>query len=582
MKKSVKCLISVISTLSLLLQNCAVFAETASPAEKKEAETGQIKVSVSPALPLSSPVKFTAELSGGGTQTFTLPENSVSDTEISFTGLTEGEHTLKLSAKGFADYIQTVNVTEQAVSVRLATDFLEGISYEQGFAYPGTLLVGDVSGDGVIDDKDKTTLLDNIDNGSEQTACDLNGDGVVDLIDLEYFAKGYQSKGTTAVPEIIISSVVIKPSAGEGTVIEGNLEKLFTKQGSVTLSPLSGNTISESDPVSLIFDIDASEAASHADGIVIGCSEENPVTKATVDIVYTENGKEYTQIAVIENGVHHLLDTDSVTVEQDSHGNIHINLGSQVAVKKVTLKIVGTEKNTDLAEISYVEFVNGMENRIPEPDMDIPQNLRAEAGNKTISLTWDSCKNVTGYEVKIEQGSASETKRVTGNAISITSFGGKKLENGTEYTVSVQSVNGSWYSGYCGSVTVAPKASSKPAKVDGLTAAGEFSSIKLSWKKAEDAESYNVYYKESGTRDYIKIEGIKSTSYTISGLKSLTEYFVYVSAVNDIGEGSPSLTVSAATTDLQPAEMPQYYLINTGNAGEKGAHIISARKITAP
>lgn len=576
MKKSVKCLISVISALSLQLtplQSCTVFAQ-ASASTASEEKTGQVKVSISPALPLSSPVEFTAELSGGGTQTLVLGENAAADSEISFTGLSAGEHTLKLSAEGFADYTQTIKVTEQTATVKLATDFLKGINYEQGSAHPGTLLVGDVNGDGVIDDTDKNTLLNGIDGGLEQG--DLNGDGVVDLIDLEYLAKGYRSEGTTAVPEIIISSAVIKPSAGEGTVIDGNLEELFTKAGSVTLSPASGKNISEDDPVSLVFDIDASEAASHADGIVIGCSEDNPVTKATVDIVYTENGSEYTQVAVIENGVHHLIDTDSVVVEQDGQGNIHINLGSQVAVKKITLKIVGTVKNTDLAEISYVEFVNGMENRIPEPDMDIPENLRAEVGNKIITLNWDGCKNVTGYEVKIVQGSKSEIKRVTGNSIGITSFLEGKLENGTEYTVSVQSVNGAWQSGFCDSITAVPKASSKPAKVDGLSAAGGFNCIKLSWKKAEDAESYNVYYKESGTRDYIKISGITSTSYTVSGLKSLTEYFAYVSAENDIGEGSSSLTVSAVTTDMQPAEMPLYYLINTGEEGEKGAHILSA------
>lgn len=575
MKKSVKCLISIVTALALQLptiQSYAAFAEEALPAAAEE--TGQVKVSVSPALPLSSPVTFTAELSGAGTKTLTLGENSVYDEEVSFVGLTPGAHTLKLSADGFADYTQTVNVTEQTASIKLATDFLKGITYEQGFAYPGTLLVGDVNGDGIIDDSDKNVLLDGIDGGGE--IGDLNGDGAVNLIDLEYLAKGYQSKGTTAVPEIVVSSAVITPSAGEGTVIGGDPEALFTKAGSVTLSTENGNPISEDNPVSLIFDIDASEAASHADGIVIGCSGENTVTKATVDIVYTENGNEYTQIAVIENGVHHLLDTDSVTVEQDSSGNIHINLGSQVAVKKITLKIFGTDKNTDLAEISYVEFVNGMENRIPEPDMDIPENLRAEAGNKIITLSWDGCKNVTGYEVKIEQDGRSELKRVTGNAISITSFCEDKLENGTVYTVSVQSVNGAWYSGYCDSITVSPKATSKPAKVDGLAAVGDFNSVKLSWKKAEDAESYNIYYKESGTRDYVKISGVTSTSYTITGLKSLTEYFVYVAAENDLGEGSPSLTVSAVTTDMQPAQMPEYYLINTGEAGEKGAHIISA------
>ncbi len=574
MKKTVIALVSVISALSLLLipiQAPAIFAETT---KEKTEGTGQVNVSVSPALPLSSPVEFTAELSGGVTQTFTLDADGSSEKQISFKGLAPGDYTLKLSADGFADYTQTLSVTEQASSVKLTTDFIEGITYEQGFAYPGTLLIGDVNNDGIINESDKTTLLDSIDTGAGNG--DLNGDGEIDLVDLEYLAKGYKTEGATAVPEIVISSSVIKPSAGEGTDVEGSFEELLTKEGSVTLSPANGENISDENPVSLVFDIDGKESAAGADGIVIGCSEENPVSKATVDIVYIEGGKEYTQVAVIENGVHHLLDTDSVTVEQDSRGNIHINLGDQVAVKKITIKIVGMVKNTNLAEISYVEFVNGMENRIPEPEMDIPENLSGVPGSKSFVLTWDGCKNVTGYEVKIEQGGAVDVKKVTGSSISISSFNEDELENGTPYTVSVQSVNGAWRSGYCDAITVIPKATSKPKKVDYLTATGAFNSVKLSWKKAEDAETYNVYYKESGAAEYVKKEGITGTSYTISGLKTLTEYLVYVTGVNDIGEGSPSLTVSAVTTDRDPAEMPEYFLINTGEAGEKGAHIISA------
>ena len=265
MKKTVIALISVISALSLLLfpfQDPAIFAERT---EEKTEGTGQVNVSVSPALSLDSPVEFTAELSGGFTRTLILDANGGSEKEVSFKGLTPGDYTLKLSADGFADYTQTLSVSEQASSVRLATDFLEGITYEQGFAYPGTLLIGDVNNDGVIDDSDKTALLDSIDSGSDLG--DLNGDGKIDLVDLEYLAKGYKTEGTVAVPEIVISSSVIKPSAGEGTEVNGSFEELLTKEGSVTLSPENGENISDENPVSLVFDIDAEESATGADEI---------------------------------------------------------------------------------------------------------------------------------------------------------------------------------------------------------------------------------------------------------------------------------------------------------------------------
>lgn len=568
MRRSVKCLISIISSLLLPLQGVEIFAQTA----ENDALTGQVNVLISPALTMNNPVDFTVELSG---EKIKLTLDNDGEEEVSFKGLSKGNYELKVSAEGFADYIQTVRVDEQAANVKLSTDFLEGIDYQQGLPHPGTLLVGDVDGNGVIDDSDRETLVNSID--SDGDIGDLNGDGEINLIDLEYLSKGYKAEGDTqAVSQVIIPSAVIKPSAGEGTEIEGSTDALFEKSGSIKLFNSNGKEISAENPVSLDFEIDDTGNASHADGIVIGVSEDNPVSKAEVDIVYIENGVEYTQKALVENGVHHLLHTDSVIVEQDSHGNIHINLGDQIAVKKVSIIISGMTRSNNLAEISYVEFVNGMENKIPEPDMDIPEHLTAWAGNKEFVLNWDACKNVTGYEVKVELGGVTEVKKVTGNSIKVSAFNGKKLENETTYKVSVQSVNGAWRSGYCDSTDVTPKATSKPGKPDGLTAKGEYCAVILSWKKAEDAETHNIYYKEAGEDAFIKIEGVKATSYTIEGLKELTEYLVYVTGVNDLGEGPSSLTVSAVTTDLNPAVMPKYNLINTGEPGEKGAHIISA------
>ncbi len=70
--------------------------------------------------------------------------------------------------------------------------------------------------------------------------------------------------------------------------------------------------------------------------------------------------------------------------------------GTQIAVKKVTIKVTATSGGTNLAEISKVEFVNDMESRIPAPQMDIPQNLQVQTGSKTFTVTWDPAVNVTG------------------------------------------------------------------------------------------------------------------------------------------------------------------------------------------
>lgn len=552
--------------------SAAVFAESIKVDSSPVSGTGQVNVVISSALYLRG-AYFTAELTGNGAQTTVVDTDR--DGEVCFTDLSAGDYTLKVSADGFADYSQKISVERQAVTVKLMTDFAEGIDYGKG-SHPGTLLIGDANNDGVIDDNDRRLLTDAIDSGEQGAVTDLNGDGKIDLADLEYLAKGYKTDGSQATPELIIPSSIIVPSAGAGTMADGELDSLFVREGAVRLSA-SGGDISDLNPVILQFDITKQDKAALADGIVIKASEENPVSKAEISIDYTdENGAEDTLTVPVEYGVHHLLDSSEVTAERDQYGNIYINLGSRIAVKRVTFVIYGMSKDNTLAEISYVEFVNGMENKIPEPSADIPQNLSAQAGDKSFVLTWDRCVNVTGYEVMITQGEVSEIKRVTGCSLSVSSLNGKKLVNGTEYTVKAQSVNGTWKSGYGGEITVTPKASSKPERPDGLTAAGAYRSILLSWKNAEDAEWYNVYYKLRAEETYHKIENVAETSYTVTELEDKTEYTAYVTAENTHGESAPSLIASAATTDIDPPVMPKYYLINTGGYGEIGQHIISA------
>lgn len=572
MKHRVKRLTSAAAALMFAVQaNCAVFAENAESAAA-DAYTGQVNVSIASALAMTGNVDFTAELSGNA-QTITLGSDGICG-EACFTNLTQGEYELKVTADGFADYVQTVNVGSQAASVRLMTGFAEGIDYQRG-PHPGALLIGDANNDGMIDDKDRQQLTDAVDGGSTGGLIDLNGDGEFNLVDLEYLAKGYNVDNTHAVSETIIPSTVISPTAGEGTLVEGSLDDLFINKGSVKLSAANG-AISENDPVSLEFEI-TDKTAAQADGIVISVAEDNPVAKAQLEIDYVdENGVEATQVALVEDGVHHLLDSEDVLVEVDGHGNIHINLGSQIAVKKVTFKIFGMKKDDTLAEISSVEFVNGMENKISEPATDIPEELSAEIGDKQFVLKWDSCVNVTGYEVEVTLNGRSELYRVTGNSISVSSFGTSELVNGTTYSARVQSVNGAWRSGWSDSVDVTPKASKKPLKPDGLNAVGGYKSIKASWKKTEDANKYNLYYKKSGDSEFTKIPDISATSYTISDLDDKTKYTIYVTALNELGESAPSLSAVAETTDINPPEMPKFNLINTGEKGEKGAHIIDA------
>ena len=408
---------------------------------------------------------------------------------------------------------------------------------------------------------------------------DLTGDQKTDLADLEYFAKGYQAEGhTLACIEESVSADAISPKPGEDTNVEGNLEDLLKGEGNVTLSTQGGTEISEEHPVSVEFDLSES-ADTQIDGILIETNKENPIQKATVDITYIDaEGNEQTVTAPIENGVEHLLRTSDVQVSMDEDGNIQIHLGSQIAVKKVTLTIQGMQNNNNLAEISQVEFVNGMENRIPKPDMDIPTNLAVETGSEEFTLTWDACKNVTGYEVLIEHNGEQDTYTVKNNSLKVTSFNEKKLVNKEQYTAKVQSVNGTWKSGYSESVTAVPKADKKPDAPENVKAVGKYKSVEVSWKNMKNTEFYNLFYREKGQEEYTKIENITTNSYTISELKENVKYEIYLTGVNELGESDPSLTSTAQTTDLEPAVMPKYKQINTSEEGQVSSHIVSATR----
>lgn len=552
-------------------------------------DVGQVDVSVGTALILNRPVEFTVKLTDSRnvsiTDTITLGGNVVEESRTSFENLADGDYVLTVSARGFATYQQNISVAGRAYAINLTTGFLGGMNYAAGAAHPGVLLIGDANSDGKVDIADSEMIVNAIDSAGrgriyDNAPEDLNGDGEINLVDLEYFAKGYNVTGDTqATAELFVPTVMIMPEAAEGTNVEGDLSALLRDHASVCLTPAAGGAISAENPVALTFDF-ADGNAAMADGILIETQGDNPISDAVISIEYItyENGERVeSEIEVpVTDGVHYLLKNTDVHAEQDSHGNIVLSLGGQIALKKVTLTITGMKRNNNLAEISKVEFVNGMEERIPEPDMDIPEHLTAAAGNKLISLNWDACVNITGYEVLIKQGDRQESVLTAVNSLDISSFGGKELTNYLEYQIRVQSINGTWRSGYGEEVTAIPLPSGKPDKPDNVSATGQYQRITVSWKQMKDTVSYNLYYKESDAAQYQKIENIKENSYIINGLKDLTEYTVYVTGVNEFGESGPSLLAAAKTTDLNPPVVTKYNLINVGQGGEAGAHIISA------
>lgn len=547
--------------------------------------SGMIDVSIGSALFLDKDMELTVTLTGndGYAQTETIGLTCSAETVARFSSLADGEYTLTVSAPGFAPYIQKISVAQKLYSVKLTTGFCKGYTYAEGGIHPGVLMIGDVDGSGAIDDIDKNILVDAIDGMTvpENYVTDLNGDGAADLVDLTFFSMSYKEDiDPLAAIEELVSPLAIKAVVPEGTALKGDPEKLLTGEETVVLTPAGEGEISIDHPVSLEFDMLKDGDAAVFDGITFETGNENPVSEATITIEYTEDGETYTVTVPVRSGVNFLLKESEVYAEIDDNGNIQVHLGNQIAVKKVVLTVTAMQNNNNLAEISKVEFVNGMESRIPEPELDIPENLTAKEGSEKFTVDWTACVNVTGYEVKIEQGDNVETFLSATNSVTVSTFNGKEVKNYTTYKVSVQSVNGTWKSGYCEPVEVTPKPTKRPDKPDNVKASGIYKGINVTWKDMDDTQSYNVFYKvRNSDEEYTKISGITGNQYTINELESLTEYEIYVTGVNELGESPESIHCSAATTDLDPPQPSKYNVINRDETGTPGStHITSVTR----
>ena len=639
-KSFMKRLVSLLLTAVLLTVTCqpaAAQGDTSpQPASVRAKETGQIDVSIIPALSLCSPTEFTVSLTGQKPRTVVLepdegaqfPQNA----ETSFDGLAPDNYTLEVTAPGFAGYRQEIKTeAKNAYRVKLTTGFVSGYNYEKGSLHPGVLLIGDVNGDGQIDEQDRKLMTDAVnesdeknsgnemaagpsesagsasdtENGTMQTPdaepdagsgsadgseseikpTDLNRDGKTDLADLEYFTKGYEEtrRAESSIEKSIPASMITARVSDSNTVVNGELEELLKCGNSVSLSRADKADISKENPVSAEFVIEDGTAG----GIVIETGTDNPVRSAEIGVVTDKSDGEPVWIQVPGTSDTRSLrqvQVQDTTVNKSASGTISIDFGKRVAVKRVVLRITGLEKTGSLAEIAKVTFIGDMKDRIPEPETDIPANLKAAAGSASFTLDWDACENITGYEVSIRQLDAESEEdgkeqviQVTGNTLSVMSLTDtKKVENYKKYEAKVCSVNGLWRSGYSKAVTVEPKPSKLPDAPDYVTAKGQYKALQVSWKMMKDSETFNLYYKRADETSFTKIEGIAENTYTVTGLGERVKYEVYITGVNHIGEGRPSLTASAVTKSIELAKVPKYKMINKAAGGEVSPHITSA------
>ncbi len=541
--------------------------------------TGQLDVSVRPAVSLgsASPV-LTATLSTGG-YSATLDTLDVTGKRNSFTDLPAGTYTLTVAGPGFVPYTQSgIEIKERdGALIQLTIGQLAG--YTADMPHPGVLLYGDVDGSGSLDAADSEAIMGAVSGKTVSALTDLNGDEVTNLADAERLAKVFLSESMTATVEHFIPASAIVAMADEGTAVTG-LENILTDNGvAATLGNQDGTAISAEKPVAVSFGM----ADTTTDAIVLA---DTNITGGEIDIECEDgtvlHGVLGTEIQTASVDAAFAAAVPPVEVESDGAGGFIVKLGRQQAVKRVTLKITGVYgAETSLASISQVEFVNGMKSRIPEPELSIPQGLAVTNGSRQFTVSWTPCTNITGYVAYVSEGTSGVTEEfsLTGTSLTVTNFNKDEVVNGLTYSIQVRSVNGSWSSGLSEAVTAMPTPSGRPDKPDNVKATGSYQTVTVTWKNMKDTDSYDLYYKEETAPEYTKIELKKVTSYAITGLDSTkpTTYEVYVVGKNAFGDSDPSMHAAATTVTLDPPEMSRFNLINRDGNGRPGPyHIQSA------
>ncbi len=492
---------------------------------------------------------------------------------------------------------KNIKIDSDITTLFFINDLPENQGYEGASAGVGVLSMGDINGDGKVDDKDKDELLKlvsmtELHDDAFSDRADLNGDGTVDLLDVAQFTKYYKTGAgeRLARPQktLLIREDEITASVSNASRQEGSAESVFAGTGSLTME--CDGVITANNMVELSGEFE--EARTMAGFVIEPVLGSGGSIRNAIIIVEPEGENKTPMEFQVIDGIARRSGTRArsalfraasrtVTGNEDSMLQglpIVIDLGGQVAVKRITIKVSSTLDQKGLTDISRVEFLNNMADRIPEPELCIPDRLYVEDGDASFTLSWRKQPNVTGYEVTVtDQDGSSQVYPVENTtSLSVSSINGSDLINGEEYAVTVRSVNGAWRSRSSETVTARPRAAALPPAPENITITGGYKRLSIGWKDMKDTDTYTLYYRKAAdtAADYQSIEGIVENSYDLRDLEDVTRYEIYLTGTNPLGEGPKSLTYTGTTASLDPPVTPNYRLINTPE-GNRTAHVES-------
>lgn len=560
---------------------------------------------------------------------------------VVFEGLERGNYSVDIDGQGYINTtVDNIDVVEYSKRIKLGTSVNEMFSNE---TYNPVFLAGDVNNDFVIDMKDYKLVFDAI--GSKDSKYDLNRDGIVDIADLSYVNENIDRvKGNV---EIVDLEKILDPESIEidtkGLKGAENIKDILTSSDTVvSLQKADGQAPSVDAPLTIGMTLDTSK------NNVFRANSNEGVEMESVVIKGSENGSDdaglpsqgYITYTDVDGNVQTVEFNENNLQRSGASEDVVIDLGSQVAVKQISINVTANRGNKTISEIAKIEFLNNVYKEVPAPEMNIPTIKTVETctnlHDERITISWEPQANVTSYEVMYqklnENGQVVSTKKLQTNKTNLNILD-KDIKPYDLYRVSIQSLNGEWSSGYLnendvpsafdgkadnvdadfnpidsyyngdkGSVSeiqVVPLNSPEPPR--NLTTEHGYKSFTVSWEQHPQARDFDIYYRKIGdsNKNWIKAnddhkevtEGsqditnpdksklVRSHSYTVNGLEDNVSYEVRVTATNHLGTSEMSNSYIASTTSVTPPVMSEYKLINRPTSeNEIGTtHIVDVR-----
>ena len=468
-------------------------------------------------------------------------KNNIVYLNINIYDLKQGDYQITLEGKNYQTFTQNITLDNYSKRVTLTNE-------------KGMFTIGDLNNDNIVDQKDEALLLQAIEE--QNIEYDLNLDGILDIADLNYLTaviKGLAKEAKIEDIDAIINSKNIKFELTD-TILEenNNLSNLFTDEEVVSLKTKDDSTINKDNPLKLAIDLNNLKMSE----IRLLGGEDSPMTMEF--IIETASGEVIRKSATNKSTqeVHYFTD-------EAPAGTIVIDLGKEIAVKKVAIVITETKTNK-LADIAKIEFLNNVKVETKMPDnFYTPKITNIDTSvSEQLTVSFANVPNITGYEVKVI-GPKMENGVIF--ATTYNNFTIEDLKNYATYKIYVQAVNQEWRSGWSEPVEASPEAKRIPPVVDMVSATANYSGIDFSWKAMDDTKTYNLYYREVGTEDWLSIKEIKENKYSLKGLKAGVSYEAYLTGVNDLGEGNKSEIVRTKTKKAEATITPKYKLINDYN-----------------